>query len=155
VYAYDADFIPANFLSGKNIFGWVGTLVPGKKWASGSVAMTTATSVFYDAVTTSDPVSLPSFTVTGLAFVPSLIIGVLNYNSGINWSVFSIYAGNLNSNNADIFAGYTGESHSDNYVKGIKVTSAAAIGTTCKLPLYGGSTYITQYGGTVNWLAIE
>lgn len=63
----DADFIATNILSGKDIFGLVGTLVKGKATAQGTH---TGSSQAQGVTTT--------YTITGLAFTPSTVIVARN-----------------------------------------------------------------------------
>jgi hypothetical protein len=66
-YAVDNNLIPVNILSGKSIFGVAGTLVIGKKWASGNGA----------------PSSSAVVNITGLSFKPSLVLILTSTNSSI------------------------------------------------------------------------
>jgi hypothetical protein len=84
IYMQDPDFIAANILSGVNIFGLAGTLVQGKKWASGSARANGNT----------------QFSVTGLTFAPSK---ALIYSNQINGAYYNYLIAIL-SKNADIAA---------------------------------------------------
>ncbi|AYO30264.1 hypothetical protein D2962_06205 [Biomaibacter acetigenes] len=68
----DPNLVPANIVSGKSIFGVVGSLIPGKKFASGTVTSSGSTTTFQkiDGSTTSQF----SVAVSGLTFQPSIII---------------------------------------------------------------------------------
>lgn len=71
----DPDLIPANILSGKNIFGVVGSLVQGKRWASGTA---TSSSGFSSVGTSNGTESMCTLSVNGLSlpFTPSIIIAI-------------------------------------------------------------------------------
>lgn len=75
----DANLIAANILLGKSILGVDGSLVQGKKFASGTTATNTFMSSYYsDSGGTSQAYSL---TVTGLTFQPSYVVIYANGNS--------------------------------------------------------------------------
>jgi hypothetical protein len=63
----DADLVASNIRSGVNIFGVVGTVVEGKRWASGTVT-------FADGQTAA---------VSGLSFRPSTIVA--KHNGSADW----------------------------------------------------------------------
>ncbi|AXM89394.1 hypothetical protein CI793_09610 [Anoxybacillus ayderensis] len=81
----DPDLIPSNIRQGVNIFGVTGTLVEGKRWASGTVSITNNNSV----------------SVTGLAFNPKYVLcyisskGQVAGNFNGNSSLFSIPSTNM------------------------------------------------------------
>lgn len=63
----DADLIASNIKSGVNIFGVVGSLIEGKRMATGSKVKDPNTN------------SAAVFTVSGLAFRPSLVVALVNF----------------------------------------------------------------------------
>ncbi|MFD2869898.1 hypothetical protein ACFSY7_15500 [Kurthia populi] len=96
----DPDLISANILSGKNIFGVVGSLVQGKRWASGTATSSSGSS---SVGTSNGTESMSTLSVNGLSlpFTPSIIIAIEStgvsypaiYNSKplINWSTENYY----------------------------------------------------------------
>jgi hypothetical protein len=71
----DPDLVASNIRSGVNIFGVVGNLVEGKRWAEGTVASMGPST---------------SRTISGLGFVPRVIIMGYKFNSGDTTSVATI-----------------------------------------------------------------
>lgn len=69
----DADLIAANILSGKNIFGVAGSVIAGKRWASGTKSITATSSIYFTHADGTNYASYP-LTVSGLTFNPSLVI---------------------------------------------------------------------------------
>lgn len=67
----DADLIASNIRSGKNIFGIVGNLIEGKRWASGS-ATSSGTKNFK--TLSGDSYSMYILAQTGLDFTPGVIV---------------------------------------------------------------------------------
>lgn len=67
----DVNLTPANILSGKSIFGVAGDVSPGRKYASGSVSISSSEISFtlLDGTTKNSPY----VTVSGLTFTPSII----------------------------------------------------------------------------------
>ncbi len=74
----DSDLTPSNIREGINIFNIIGTLKPEKKWASGTVSLTTGQRI----------------TISGLTFQPSRIIVARTSNIGYH----SIYDKNVAMN---------------------------------------------------------
>jgi hypothetical protein len=68
----DPDLIPANIKQGVNIFGVIGTLVEGKKWASGQITSSSSPVTFQRY--TGSQIGYPYVDITGLTFNPSLVI---------------------------------------------------------------------------------
>ncbi|WP_253270880.1 tail fiber protein [Geobacillus thermocatenulatus] len=66
----DPDLIPANIKQGVDIFGVVGTLVEGKRWASGTFTSSETT-----------------YTVSGLAFKPSIVLVYVNSINTARWMI--------------------------------------------------------------------
>jgi hypothetical protein len=144
------DFLAANILLNKTIFNKVGTLVPGRKFASGTVAcdgvshsfafLNGTVNSFYDAVT-----------VSGLTFLPSLIV-LIGYNGSSN-TQFIVYSANDGQNAygyqktvmvAD-FASTSG-THTTAYFKG-DTNSASVTSTGFTLPASSVVTF--------KWFAFE
>jgi hypothetical protein len=72
VYAIDSDLIAANILQGKDIFGLVGSLVQGKKFASGTIPIFSSGSDIK--------------IITGLGFTPKVVELFFSYTSqGTLW----------------------------------------------------------------------
>ncbi|MCL6456722.1 MAG: tail fiber protein [Gorillibacterium sp.] len=76
----DPDFVAANIRNGVNIFGLVGSMIEGKQWASGSVAVVNYNSYYRT-------------TVSGLNFRPNYVISVF-------WASTSPYFGVICDNSS-------------------------------------------------------
>ncbi|MCQ4363022.1 hypothetical protein KQR54_18155 [Mycobacterium gordonae] len=76
----DADFIAANILSGKDIFGLVGTLEQGRKVATGFTATDSQYNFIADGGSTTSRYAL---TITGLSFQPRALI-LFNVGGGFS-----------------------------------------------------------------------
>lgn len=70
----DADLIASNIKSGVNIFGVTGTVIEGKRWASGNAPRGTVLEQYELWTTTANSVSRYSIAVSGLNFLPSMIV---------------------------------------------------------------------------------
>ena len=68
----DPDLIPANILSGKNIFGVAGAVQVGKKFASGTIQSSSGSTLFRSI--NGDALTFHTITVGGLNFKSSVII---------------------------------------------------------------------------------
>ncbi|MFX3672866.1 MAG: phage tail protein [Paenisporosarcina sp.] len=71
----DPDLIPANILSGKNIFNVAGALVLGKKFATGTAVNGTSIVNFGD--TQTGTLGAYPLIVSGLDFIPSIVIAMM------------------------------------------------------------------------------
>ncbi|MDF2984723.1 MAG: hypothetical protein K0R50_233 [Eubacterium sp.] len=86
ISAYDPNFIPANIVSGKSIFGLPGTNT-NKRWANGQVTTSSSQLSFIR----EDGTPLPRYyiSLTGLSFVPRLIIVQYVQNKAITTTYYS------------------------------------------------------------------
>lgn len=84
----DANLIPANIKEGVSIFGKIGTLPTGKKFASGNVTSQHGTINFYDYKNTA--FSSYNLIVSGLTFTPSIIEIYQEYDG-----VVSVYSNKM------------------------------------------------------------
>ena len=82
----DADFIAANILSGKTIFGLAGSLVKGGAYATGTVTSGTATTTFVYAGG-GTYTGLYAATLTGLGFTPRMVILERTDGSYTRWTI--------------------------------------------------------------------
>lgn len=92
----DGNLVPGNILSGKNIFGVVGTAIAGKRSASGTTTTLGQTGTFYDFP--GQTRSWPYVNVSGLSFEPSMIFLKLDswhtvYRAG--WNMHGDTAANV------------------------------------------------------------
>jgi hypothetical protein len=107
----DANFIAANIPLGMNVFGLAGTGANVKRWATGALTTTTAT----------------TFNITGLAFNPSI---VMYYKTPLSGNPY--YAVGMAVASADINSGGTGMKSFDYYNSGadnVNVGNAPVFGT--------------------------
>lgn len=132
----DPDLISSNIRQGVDIFGVVGTLVEGRRWASGTISV---------------PNNSYSFSISGLSFTPSLIIAHLSSNS--QYVLGSLIVA---SKNNDIYQsnGYVQASFGYNYNGSINFTTASGItfynGGASGIPVVNSA--VTQY---LKWYAFE
>ncbi len=83
----DANLIPANILAGKRIFGVAGSVIAGKRYASGSISRSSFATMTFRRIRAGSSVqsigntSTPTMVVTGLNFTPSIIMAVSAYAS--------------------------------------------------------------------------
>jgi hypothetical protein len=138
----DADFIPANILSGKDIFGVVGTLTLGKKWASGTVATTTAVNFKNHSDTNTLRAAI---SVTGLTFKPSSIIV---YTTGSAVFSATTYQATANVGQTSALNCFTATTASGSFIKEVSPLAVTVTGFT--LPHSSQST-----GEAMSWIAIE
>jgi hypothetical protein len=125
IYMQDPNFIAANILSGLNIFGLAGSLVQGRRSASGSGTM--------------------PFTVTGLAFTPTIIHVYINSESGTTNKLF----GTMNAGSSPYFRSYavTCSSSLTNWT--VAQTNPVNVITN------GFNVYLGASGSSVSWMAVE
>ena len=143
--AGDADLVASNILNTANIFGVQGSAIAGKRFASGTATSTSSTSVFKSAGINND-ISCNSVTVSGLSFLPSIII--LNIFDGMS-ECATIYRTN-GLYYAKVASVTTIDSSSDGAEFAIKADVSPAYvnsGGFC-LPA-------TRSNSVFNWIAIE
>lgn len=147
----DVDLIAANILNGKNIFGVDGSLVLGKKFASGTVTSSNNLATF--SMLGGSSTNMYPFTVSGITFKPTTI--VYYYALG-SYQVMRIYStfypfGVLiaNQNVGETSSNGTTSGGSSPVIAG-GALSVTATGFT--LPLDSNASASQT---TVNWFAIE
>lgn len=130
IKAYDANYIASNIISGKSIFGLVGTAtiqsLGGKRWASGTASLN----------------GVQIIEVTGLSFLPSVVL------------VYSPTSSNQRMFYSSAFSTttYAREDHSTNKYEIGNIPGASSLYVTnggFKLQGFSG------YNTTQNWIAIE
>jgi hypothetical protein len=138
------NLVPENIKSGITIGDGVGTLLgtasSGKKFATGNVTSSANTVQFKYYDNSGNP-SLCSVTVSGLTFLPSLI--VLRWQGG-NTNYVSIYTGDNQRCNVGVFGGNTG--NSIDYAIAANGSVVAYVNATgfC-LPVQGANTIFTWW----------
>lgn len=137
VQTTSADWLVGNILEGKNVFGLVGTLAEGKKWASGR-----------SDVTVESPYGNSYLQVTNLDFEPSVVI---MYDHS-NYRLSQLLAGYAGGFTYHCTQGESGlmihkmqpASHSYHVSQG-----------GFKLRDFGANAYANNTGGTISWIALE
>jgi hypothetical protein len=143
IYIYNADYIPANILTGKSPFGLAGT---AKRVASGTASAVAASN--FALADGSNYVYLSSIAVSGLNFTPSKII--LHRNDvGDNYEYTTIYRkdGRYYSNIALTSINSPGQTNASNLTFKADVAPAYVNSTGFNLPV--------RTNGTWDWVAIE
>jgi hypothetical protein len=112
LYKSDADYIASNILSTANIFGLAGTAtvssLGGKQMASGTATSAASSSSF--AYISSGTAAAWPVTVTGLTFLPSIIL-IISKTAGNSWRTLYMSAGyssNYAGSTVECFATNTG-----------------------------------------------
>lgn len=118
IVASDSDFIASNIRTGINLFGLTGSLVEGKKYATGSVTSASGGAV----------------QVTGLAFNPSMVI-LLFYTGGY-------YYRYLGYSERWLYGGYVTDYNGAPYTSG-HANSIASWGAGFSVNIGFGSTSVT------------
>lgn len=129
-YIDDPDYIAANIINTANIFGLQGTATPGKRYASGTVTASGTAENFYRMNDYSNQAS-NFVVVSGLSFIPRLIIGKMTYDGDVGAEVryydrFFLYDNVNNGVNMGL----------------VKVFTATPTGTT------SNSSFVTVYNLT-------
>ncbi len=147
VFVDNADFISANILSGKNIFGMVGTAVQGKRFASGRITGTTF-NIPFEFMNTY-VANLPYIEISGLTFLPSKIMAY-GYDNN-NALRFMNYIDNGSYYPKVVWGGYAdlmiSSGHSSGQIKA-DTQSAYVNASGFRLPA-------DAQGVTYTWMAIE
>jgi hypothetical protein len=149
----DPDFIASNIRSGVNLFGLVGTLIEGKRWATGTA---TRVDTYLSFVSLSgSTVGFYYIEVTGLAFgfMPSVIIvyppGSMIGNPGFVTIYTSFPTGfRTDLGNTSNIAVATGPDYRAYFIQ--NVSPAYVTSTGFRLPVESASTTLGK-----NWIAFE
>lgn len=83
----DADLIPENIRQGIDIFGVVGSLEPGKKWASGTALVNAGTRGFSYYSHTSGT-NMHYVTIPPLNFIPSFVLVFADLSISYNVTIY-------------------------------------------------------------------
>ncbi|MEK4606537.1 hypothetical protein [Geobacillus sp. FSL W8-1251] len=142
----DPDLIPANIKQGVDIFGVVGTLVEGKRWASGTF-------------TTSEK----TYTVSGLAFKPSIVLVYVNSINTARWMIsliqrvtpsYAVYPSGSGKIVSNIAINQLDWTYKPSTIYGLSDSSQNKInndGFTVNLLIYSNGWTLYDYA----WIAIE
>jgi hypothetical protein len=138
----DPDLIASNIRQGVDIFGVVGTLIPGKRMLSGTVTSSSTTSTYtYVNYATGSHYNAE---VTGLPFTPSNII--LIYDNGSGNYQLTVYSSIDNYIKMAVF-GYSSMTNTNYHVR--RDTSPAYVNSSgFRLPVFGANT-------VYSWVAYE
>lgn len=146
--ATDTNYVAANILSGKSIFGLAGSAVAGKRVASGTAASSTSGMAF--AYLNDSAVNLYYVTVSGLTFIPSVII-IKYFDGTVELETIYDATSKIYAKAVKLVANYsTYGSVNNSTVKG-DTAGAYVYSTGFRLPIY---SYIS---GTApwSWIAYE
>lgn len=131
----DNNLIASNILSGKSIFGVAGSVIAGKRWASGSATPSTATGNLKG-----------SIAVTGLSFKPSIIIA---YNGNFG----CVYISAIGQYHNSFYAPNSGEGACLRYNVGTTTSSDFYVTSNAFRLKANPMTY--QTSPDVTWYAFE
>lgn len=149
----DANLIGANILSGKSIFGVGGEVIAGKQFASGTVTgQIIAAQIEY--IDGSGTANVPGYVlVSGLTFVPALIIAhsIKTSGGGIGMTVYTAEKIFTNySSGQTILCLASTKNNTGTTTYGFKLTSGYLyVGTSFRLPIMDTTTDVT-----IKWYAI-
>lgn len=129
VQVSDTNFIAANIRSGVSIFGLTGTLVEGKRWASG-IVQSTSTGVSGFEMGNGTAFTAAAIEVNGLSFKPRVII-CREINTPYSSGALTLYIEyNLSQISGYVSQGHVGKYHyghqTGETIRGFRVTSGAA-----------------------------
>jgi hypothetical protein len=141
VFVDDTNYIPANILSGKSIFGMSGT---AKRVATGTVG--TGGSAPFFTVQGGGSLNFNFITVSGLTFTPSVIIATATYNT--DFTSVSIHKYTSHYGGYRCHMTYIKNNVSNYTYEAVPDANYYVTSTGFQLPVMGG-------GVTYTWTAIE
>ena len=142
---YDPDFVAANIVNGKEIFGVTGSFA-GKRWAKGTIVPTGYTSVPFTDIAGSTGTWFLPLTISGLTFKPTKIVIRTKFSEQVYYTIYEDTSEQTNYQKVVRVAMFVGGSTS-NVVYSIKgdVAPASVTSTGFTLPIIvADQTYIWE-----------